>query len=158
MTKIDKKRIKNMNVKGCVICQNPRLSEIIDPILFEAETNVKDLKDILEDQHFIYLDTSQIATHVKHIFYEEKDSTNEVEKLVEKVKQSKNPDMIAEAIAYIQFKKYKLIEYGRDDSRDFNNLQKLESELLNLKAKVDGDLVEKVEVSVPEWIKCKKEE
>jgi len=153
MSDIDKSKIKNMGVKGCIICQNPRLSKIIDPILFEAETDIKGLKDQLEDEYFIFLDIKQLSAHMKHIFYEEDDSTEEIEKLVNKLKQTKNKDAIAEAIAHVQYKKHKMVKTGRDESKGFYNLQRLESELLSLKAKVDGDLVEKVEVTMPEWVK-----
>ena len=41
--KVGDKIVSNKNVKGCVFCQNPDLSAVVDPILFTASIPINEL-------------------------------------------------------------------------------------------------------------------
>ena len=68
--KVGDKIVSNKNVKGCVFCQNPDLSAVVDPILFTASIPINELKSKLESRGiFVDVHGSQ-RLHVKHIFFE----------------------------------------------------------------------------------------
>lgn len=143
--------IKNKCVKGCIICQNARLSTEIDPILFEAKMNIKELREFLMNKG-IFIDIPELKTHVKHIFFESDDRPT-LEQEIDCVNKLSNIDLIKEALAVIRMKKKRLIKEGQDESQEFDKLVKTESEVLSLKAKMEGELVDKHEFTMPEWIK-----
>jgi hypothetical protein len=121
--------------------------------------DLKELKLHLESRD-IFVDISDLRAHTKHIYYDDtKTFRQNVNDGAAKIKVTPNRELIVEALSTIRAKKDSLIDNGRDDSVEFVKLAKLELDILSLKAKIDGELIDKTEIRrVPEFIQKIKEE
>ncbi len=103
--KVGDKIVSNKNVKGCVFCQNPDLSAVVDPILFTASIPINELKSKLEADG-IFVDVADLKLHREHIFFEYDESAEtDLDSEIQKIKDSENVDVIIEELAKINLLK-----------------------------------------------------
>lgn len=143
--------LKNKNIRGCVICQNKLISDIIDPILFGAEMSHKDLREKMQVQHGYMLELTEIKAHARHIYYEQ-DSERET-RITEynTVKELPTIDIINEELAQVNVDIKVARNEGRDNTIEFSKLLKMKLDLLNLKAKIEGEITDGA-IVVPAWL------
>lgn len=150
--KITPEQIRNKNIKGCVICQNPRISNETDEILINASMSFKSLREHLENRG-IYLDYSALKEHAKHIYIETSPVLEEIQRTFEIVKNKPNEALINELLAALDFKLKDLIKNGKDESIEYVKLSKIKLETLMLRAKITGEVKEKIEIIIPDYIR-----
>ena len=149
---IDTSKIKNKNIKGCLICQNAQLSKEVDPILFTAGMPLKTLKEKLENEHFIFLDISDMRNHMRHLFYDKDETVKEIDE-VSAMTSVTNVDMTRNLIAKVT-KHIKLLEdEGKGNTMEHQKLIKQYMELIELKSKLEGDLKITDVVTLPDWVR-----
>lgn len=137
-------RIKNKKVKGCVICQNPKISAITDIAIFNAECDWKQLKDRLSTEGF-YIDIGVISNHAKHVFYDdnkevfvEKPADTSLELL--QVENSSNLDIVKDGLASILKAEKKLVSEGKEGTKEYLDIITEKRRLIELKAKLEGEI------------------
>jgi len=141
--------IKNKRVKGCIICQNPELSRRVDPIIFNAEMDLKTLVEKLENEG-IFLDLGQLKRHTKHIFCEEEEFKPDKE--LRMVKKSTNKELIEVELARIEKQIVDLLHKGNEASNEYLRLVREKKDLIALRSKIEGEMVDKIEHTIPQWI------
>ncbi len=146
---IDEKKIKNKKIKGCVICQNPELAKRIDPIIFKAEMNLKALREKLENEG-IFLELDQLKHHTAHIFYEEMIFNPDGE--LRQIRKLSNKELIEIELARIEKQIKKLLKEGKEATNNYIRLLREKKDLIALKAKIEGEMVEKIEHTLPGWL------
>ena len=150
--KVGDKIVSNKNVKGCVFCQNPDLSAVVDPILFTASIPINELKSKLEVDG-IFVDVADLKLHREHIFFEYDESAEtDLDSEIQKIKDSENIDVITEELAKINLLERRMILEGKENTPTHAKLLREKRELLLLKARLDGEIVDKVEHIVPAWV------
>ena len=149
---MDKDKIRNKNIKGCVICQNLDISKIVDPIIFNAEMAAKDLREKLINQHGLFVEMSEIRAHARHVFIEEFEIPTKCKTELKRINDTSNKELVAEVLSRTNILLQKLIDEGKESTLEFYKLLKEKMSLLSLKAKIDGEISDGV-VMVPEWIK-----
>jgi len=150
--KVGNKIVSNKNVKGCVFCQNPDLSTVVDPILFTASIPINELKSKLEADG-IFVDVADLKLHREHIFFEYDESAEtDLDSEIQKIKDSENVDVIIEELAKINLLERRMITEGKENTPTHTKLLREKRELLLLKARLDGEIVDKVEHIVPDWV------
>lgn len=148
---IDDGKIRNKNIKGCIICQNAKLAKEIDPILFKAEMSLKTLKEKLENQG-IFIDASELRTHARHLFYE-KDEVFKEDEEETSIGAVSNVDMVKKLMGKVS-KHIKLLETeGKSNTMEHQKLLKQQMELLELKSKLEGDLKPAEVAVLPDWVR-----
>lgn len=157
ITIVDDTRIKNKKIKGCIICQNPEISSITDPIIFKAECDWKTLKDRLQSNGF-YIDVGVISNHSKHVFYDDnkeqfgRPMDNSLEKL--EVDNSTNLDIVKDGLANLLRAEKKLIIEGKEGTKEYLDIITEKRRLIELKAKLEGELEEgDTKCPMPQFIK-----
>ena len=145
------KKIKNKNIKGCIICQNIELAAKVDPDLFKASMSLKTLKEKLENEG-IFLDVSELRTHTRHLFYDKDECvTEEIESEI--IEKATNTDMTKKLIAKVA-KHIKLLETeGKGNTLEHQKLIKQQTELIELKSKLEGDLKPAEVAILPDWVR-----
>jgi hypothetical protein len=153
---VDEKYIKNKNVKGCIVCQNKKISRITDPIIFRAEMELKTLKEHLETQ-YIYVDLATLSNHVKHVFYEEPPDIKPAPYPLqerEEVNTKSNLELIKESIASCMALERKFAEEGKTDAKEYFDIIAEKRRLIEMKAKIEGEMKgNEIEIKIPEWVK-----
>lgn len=150
--KVGDKIVSNKNVKGCVFCQNPDLSAVVDPILFTASIPINELKSKLEADG-IFVEVADLKLHREHIFFEYDESAEtDLDSEIQKIKDSENIDVITEELAKINLLERRMIAEGKENTPTHTKLLREKRELLLLKARLDGEIVDKVEHIVPDWV------
>lgn len=141
---INPDKIKNKKVKGCVICQNPKIAAISDPAIFNAECDWKQLKDRLATEGY-YVDVGVISNHAKHVFYDdnkevfiEKPSDTSLELL--QVENSSNLSIIKDGLASILKAEKKLVAEGKEGTKEYLDIIIEKRRLIELKAKLEGEI------------------
>jgi hypothetical protein len=140
---VDVSRIKNKKVKGCIICQNPKISKITDPAIFNAECDLKTLKERLQSDGF-FVDVGVLANHAKHVFYD--DNKEIVEKPVDtslemlSIENSSNLDIVKEGLANLLKAEKKLMDQGKEGTKEFLEVIVEKRRMIELKAKLEGEL------------------
>lgn len=153
---IDDSKIRNKNIKGCIICQNVKLAKEIDPILFKAEMSLKTLKERLENMG-IFIDGSELRTHTRHLFYEKEEITNEMDEETQ-IGAVSNVEMVKKLMGKVS-KHIKLLEVeGKSNTMEHQKLLKQQMELLELKSKLEGDLKPAEVAVLPDWVRKAEEE
>jgi hypothetical protein len=91
--------------------------------------------------------------HREHIFFEYDDSAEtDLDIEIQKIKDTENVDVITEELAKINLLERKIILEGKENSPTHAKLLREKRELLLLKARLDGEIVDKVEHIVPAWV------
>ncbi len=152
---VDERYIKNKNVKGCIICQNKKISRIADPIIFKATMELKTLKEHLETK-YIYVDLATLSNHVKHVFYEEpvevKPAPSPLQEKAE-VDSKTNLELIKESIASLMALERKLAEEGKTDSKEYFETIAEKRRLIEMKAKIEGEMKgNELKIEIPAWV------
>lgn len=154
---IDPAKIKNIGEKGCMICQNPEISAITDPIIFNAECDLKTLKERLESDGF-HVDARVLSSHVKHIFLDtnkeviESPVDTESEKFV--INNSSNLELVKDGLANIIRAEKKLLLNGKEDTKEYLDIIVEKRRIIELKSKLEGELNDDTgKVTVPVYIK-----
>lgn len=143
--------LKNKNIRGCIICQNQEISAIVDPILFNAEMSHKDLKERLQNLHGWAIELTEIKAHARHIFYEPDDKPDKVKLALDHVIGKKTIDLVNEELAATIDDINIMRSEGKESTLEFSKLQKTKLELLNIKAKIEGDINDGT-VIIPTWL------
>lgn len=143
--------LKNKNIRGCVICQNSLISDIIDPILFGAEMSHKDLREKMQLQHGYMLELTEIKAHARHIYYEHDDDPSIRNTEYSEVKEKPTIDIINEELAQVNVDIRTARNEGKDNTIEFSKLLKMKLDLLNLKAKIEGEITDGT-IVVPAWL------
>lgn len=143
-------KVTNMKVKGCPLCQNPRVSGIVDPLIFECEITFKELIVNLENQN-ICVESDMLRDHYGHVF-----AVNENEEDYS-VTLKTDPNMSTIDIAKDSLKKILILEKnaileGKTDTKEFIGLLKEKRDTLTLIARLEGELNENISITIPEWI------
>ncbi len=141
--KISNKKIKNKKRKTCIICQNPNLSKIVDPILFKAEMPLDSLITKLENQG-IYLTKEILKKHMTHIYYED-------EREYEPIKLT-NLELVEIELGRIEKQIEYLVKNGDEGGIQYLNLIREKQKLIELRAKIEGEINQTVNVNIPGWI------
>ena len=71
---------------------------------------------------------------------------------IQKIKDTENVDVITEELAKINLLERRLVLEGKENSPTHAKLLREKRELLLLKARLDGEIVDKVEHIVPAWV------
>lgn len=151
---IGNKIVMNKNVKGCFICQNPRIHTIVDPMLFEAKNDLKTIKLMIENDYQIFVELNDLREHRGHIFCEDVNINTDIENEINNIKKVSNIDIINEELAKLRVLENRIIDSGNENSVMHDKLRKEKRELLTMKAKIEGEIKEVVDVNVlPSWIK-----
>lgn len=145
-----KVNIKNKNLKSCLICQNEEASDIIDPLLFGLTMNYPSMVMNLEAQG-ICVEEEQLREHSHHIFAEKPKKAKD-ETMVD-VRDRSNLDMVKDTLATITALEMQYIDEGAEFSPEMTKLWATKQKFMEQKAKMEGDLVENINVVIPEWIK-----
>jgi len=144
--------LKNKGIKGCTLCQNPKISNITDPILFDAEMSHKDLHEKLRIQNGYMVELTDIKAHARHIFFEP-DNTKELQDTkFSEVSTKKTIELVNEELASLCVSLDTYRSNGMDATLEFSKMQKTKIELLNIKAKIEGEINDNV-IMVPSWLK-----
>lgn len=143
--------IKNKNIRGCVICQNRSISDVVDPILFGAEMSHKDLKEKLQVQYGYMVELTEIKAHARHIYFEKDEERETRINEYNVVKELPTIDIINEELAQVNVDIKFARNEGRDNTIEFSKLLKMKLDLLNLKAKIEGDITDGT-IVVPAWL------
>lgn len=152
--RIGDKIVMNKNIKGCFICQNPRIHSIVDPMLYEAKNDLKTIKMVIENNYQIFVELSDLREHRAHIFCEDANINTDIENEINNIKKVSNIDIINEELAKIRVLEQRIIDSGEENSIPHDKLRKEKRELLAMKAKIEGELKETLDVHVlPDWIK-----
>lgn len=144
--------ITNKNIRGCIICQNKKISKIVDPILFNAEMSHKDIRTKLDEQHGIMVELSEVKAHARHIFDSDDDYKSKEKNELTRVNSVTTLDLVKEEIARVNLQIESSICEGKDGTLEFLKLEKTKIELLNIKAKLEGEINDNT-IVVPEWLK-----
>lgn len=149
--------IKNKNIRGCVICQNRSISDVVDPILFGAEMSHKDLKEKLQVQYGYMVELTEIKAHARHIYFEKDEERETRINEYNVVKELPTIDIINEELAQVNVDIKLARNEGRDNTIEFSKLLKMKLDLLNLKAKIEGDITDGT-IVVPAWLERMEDE
>lgn len=144
--------LKNKGIKGCTLCQNLKISKIADPILFNAEMSHKDLREKLQVQNGYMVELTEIKAHARHIFYEPDDVAEIQSNKLEQVNSKKTIELVNEELAAVCVSIDTYRANGQDNTLEFSKMQKTKIELLNIKAKIEGEINDNV-IMVPSWLK-----
>jgi len=158
--KSDIMKVKTTKEIGCVICQNPNLSEVINNHLVNASMDSKMLKEHLEDINGIYLTVKQIDEHRKHLFTVLKDGVDRkktINETYENVSELKNIEIINWEIAELDFIIKEMIDRKQEDSVSFNNTIKIKQRYIEMKTRIEGEDTVVIEHKIPEWIKMRED-
>lgn len=151
--------IKNTNEVGCMICNNPNISKIVDEYLIEASMTADMLVEHLAEVNGIHLTKKDIENHKKHLFtILECDANNElfIKENYEKIKDAKNIEVINQEIAKLEFILKNMTDKRQEHTVAFNNISKIKLKYIELKMKIEGEDTLVVEHKIPEWIKMVK--
>lgn len=144
-------RVVNKNVRGCIICQNPRVYKIVDPMIFGCEMTIKDIITNLSNQDII-IEEDMLRDHISHIFTVDDDADDGF--LEDDIGDMTNLKVVEDAIRKIIIIENDFVRSGDEKTKEFMALQKEKREYLSLKAKLEGELPDEVNIRVlPEWIK-----
>jgi len=149
--------LKNKNIRGCTICQNHSISDIVDPILFGAEMSHKDLREKLQVQYGYMVELTEIKAHARHIYYEPDDEQEVRAGEFDVVRELPTIDIINEELAQVNVDIKSARREGRDNTIEFSKLLKMKLDLLNLKAKIEGDITDGT-IVVPAWLERMEDE
>lgn len=133
------------------MCQNKKISDITDPILFNAEMSHKDLRDKLQMQNGYMVELTEIKAHARHIYMESDKEAPKRKKEREEVKTRSTIDTINDELAEVNIDIQLAREEGRDNTMEFSKLLKIKLELVNLKAKIEGEITDGT-IVVPAWL------
>jgi len=121
--------IKNKNIRGCRICQNKLISDVVDQILYNAEMTDKEVRDKLHGQYGFMVELTEIKAHSRHIFTNDIDYKKlEGDELL-RIETIKTIDLIKEEIARLNIQELQMIDEG----------------------KVEGEISD-MNFTVPDWI------
>lgn len=143
--------LKNKNIRGCILCQNKKISAITDPILFNAEMSHKDLRDKLQMQNGFMVELTEIKAHTRHLFMETDEEKVSRKKERAEIKTINTIDIINDELAEINVDIRIAREEGRDNTMEFSKLLKTKLDLMNLKAKIEGEITDGT-IVVPAWL------
>jgi len=143
--------ICNKGIRGCVICQNKKISDIVDPIVFGAEMKMADLKEKLENQYGLMCELTELKAHARHVFFIDSDSIDKVSEKKKYVIESKTIDIINDELAELTTAMEGYRRNGQDNTLEFSKMQKTMIELLNMRAKIEGEISDGV-IVVPPWL------
>lgn len=144
--------LKNKGIKGCTLCQNPKISNIADPILFNAEMSHKDLREKMQVQNGYMVELTEIKAHARHIFFEPDNAKELQSEKFEQVNSKKTIELVNEELAAVCVSLDAYRSNGHDNTLEFSKMQKTKIELLNIKAKIEGEINDNV-IMVPSWLK-----
>lgn len=138
---VDPARIRNKNIKGCIICQNEAISNIVDPLIINAEMDLKTLKEHLQTHDF-YIDQHTISAHTKHVFVEDiiQPPKPDTELELGEITLSSNLDIIKDTIASLIRLERKMMRDGKENTKEFFALLSEKRRLVEMKAKLEGEL------------------
>ena len=141
-------KINNKKIKSCILCQNTVLSDYIDPILFNCQMSITDLVVNLQNRG-VCVEEEQLRKHSEHIFIK---GNNSIDTELEDIKNSSNLDLVKKALANIEKVIQSYIDSGNEQSQELTKLWGIQKQFLEIKSKLEGDMVEKIEIKTPEWI------
>lgn len=153
------KEIKSTKEIGCMICQNPEISEIVDEKLIAAEMTPEGVSEHLEDKYGIFITAKDVENHKGHLFTKlegEIDRKISIDAINSKVIETKNIDVINSEISKLEYIENKMIEKGDDSSPNFQNISKIKQKYIEMRMKIEGDDKMTITHEVPEWIKVRK--
>lgn len=145
-------KIVNSHQKGCSLCQNPRVSAIVDPLIFECGITFKELLMNLENRD-ICVEPDMLRDHYGHVFAVDEDEEDY------SVTLKTDPNMSTIDIVKDSLKKILILEKnsileGKTDTKEFISLLKEKRDTLTLIARLEGELVDTTTINIiPEWIK-----
>lgn len=142
-------KILNKNFKGCPICQNKRVSAIVDELIISCEVRIEDLLINLETYN-IYIDKDVMKEHWSHVFTMDEDDI--LMKVLTIDPDASNLESVKKTLAKIEIVENNMLMSGQEDNKVFLDLLKRKQEFLTLKSKLEGDLHEGLSIVVPEWI------
>ncbi len=145
MEGIDISLIKNKNIKGCIICQNPKIAAIVDPAIFNAECDFKTLKERLASDGF-YVEIGVISNHAKHVFYDDNQeiipAPVDISLEMVSIENLTNIDIVKEGIANLMRAEKKMLAEGKEGTKGYLEVIAEKRRLIELKAKLEGELQE----------------
>jgi len=147
-----KRKVMNRNFIGCPICQNPDISKIVDPLIFSCSSTRNEMIANLENQG-IFIDDDVFRDHVTHIFSIDEDEENNLIELLKTPKNATNLDIVERTLNQIESAITSMILSGESKTKEYNEMIRRKQEWLSLRAKLQGEMVDKVEMSIPEWIR-----
>lgn len=149
-------RIVNQKIRGCPMCQNPRVSSVADPMIFSCESTVSDMLLNLE-ANGIYVDENMLRDHITHVFAVDDESDDAILNLKTDASGS-NLDIVIDSLNKIIIIENNLLISGKGDTKEFMDLLKKKQEYITLKAKLEGELTENTTIMIPDWIQKVKSE
>lgn len=145
------KRIVNMNVRGCMACQNDEISGILDPMIFSCTMTVPEMLSNMENSGF-YIEESQLRDHITHVFVVDDEEENFSLTLLTNSDTS-NLELVKDALKKILILERNMILAGKGETKEFMSLLKEKRDLITLKSKLEGELSDmNTTVVIPEWI------
>lgn len=146
------KHIVNMNVRGCMACQNAEISEKIDPMIFSCNMTVGEMLANMENSGY-FIEEAQLRDHITHVFVVDDEEENYALTLLTKA-DTTNLDLVKDALKKILILERNMIVSGKGETKEFMSLLKEKRDLITLKSKLEGELVDmNTTVVVPEWVK-----
>ena len=137
---------------GCLICVNEELSNFLNPLFLSAEMSVDDIVEILEDDHGIFLTSSELIRHKDHIVCAF-DDKEKIEDRLEKISNLSNIDAINYEIARLEVLEEEMRADQKLDTPAMSNVIKSKQKYIEMKIKIMGEEVSNVNVNVlPSWI------
>lgn len=144
-------RVVNQRIRGCPMCQNPRVSAVADPLIFSCECTVSDMMLNLE-ANCIYVDEDMLRDHITHVFAVD-DETDDAILNLKTDASGTNLELVIDSLNKIIIIENNLLISGKGDTKEFMDLLKKKQEYISLKAKLEGELTENTTIVIPEWIK-----
>lgn len=143
--------IKNKNIRGCRICQNKLISNVVDPIIYKAEMSDKDLAEKLQTQYGYMVELTEIKAHSRHIFNNDINYNDLETKELVRINTVKTIDLVKEEIARLNVQELQMIEEGKENTLEYNKLVKLKMEYITAKGKIEGEITD-TNITVPDWL------
>lgn len=139
--KIDPARIRNKNIKGCIICQNEGIAEIVDSLIINAEMDLKTMREHLQTYDY-YIDAGTLQNHIKHVFIEDvvapPHHNNATEK--DEIVLASNLDIVKDTLASLIVLERKYLNEGKENTKEFFAILSEKRRMIEMKAKLEGEL------------------
>lgn len=146
------RRVRNKNVRGCQLCQNPEISTVTDDIIYNCRMTPNELVANLEARQ-IYVDIDTIRIHITHVFATDDEDEEDITLSLKVDANMSNLEIVKDGLTKILIIERNLLREGKADSKEFLALLKEKINLLNLKSKLEGDLPpETATFALPPWI------